>query len=81
MKKKDILFILGALAVVLALYFLSKSGKQPPDIPADVQHAEATTKEQCKQCHAPGKVKPMNPHHPFKDDCFKCHRPVKAERE
>ncbi len=79
MKKRDILFILGALLVVAALYFLSMSGKKPPNIPADAQHAGITQKDRCKECHAPGKVKPMNPHHPFKDDCFKCHRPMKAE--
>ena len=73
MKKSDMLFIAGVIVVVVALYFLSMSGKKPPPIPPDMQHMAATTKEACKECHAVGKVKPMNPHHPFKDDCFKCH--------
>lgn len=76
MNKKDFMFIGLAILVVAVLYVLSMSGKKPPEIPANTVHAEAMnmTKEDCKECHAPGKEKPMNPHHPFKDQCFNCHK-------
>lgn len=78
MNRKDMMFLAIALAVVALLYVLSISGKEPPLLPADEVHAGITDREQCKECHAPGKVKPMNPHHPFKEQCFNCHKPAKA---
>ncbi|HEX9861477.1 MAG TPA: hypothetical protein VGB23_09750 [Nitrospirota bacterium] len=78
MNRKDLMFLAVALAVVALLYVLSMSGKEPPKIPAGEVHAGITLKEDCKECHAPGKVKPMNPHHPFKDQCFNCHKRVEA---
>ncbi len=73
MKFRDLLFMLGIVIVVLALYLLSLTGKKPPAIPPDAQHVAAKTIEDCKGCHAPGKVYPLKVHPP-KDQCFECHK-------
>ena len=71
---RDLLFAVGILAVVGLLYYLSATGKKPPAIPPDPQHVEAKTVDDCKGCHAEGKVMPLKKEHPPKDQCFECHR-------
>jgi len=74
MKKKDILFIVVILVVVGIVYTLSVTGKKPPLMPHDATHTEAKTKAECKSCHDKGKEYPMGPEHPFKEECFVCHK-------
>jgi hypothetical protein len=74
MKRNDILFAVGVVAVVAVLYVLSVSGKKPPDIPPDMDHVAAKTKEDCKACHDKDKISPLPQGHPFKDQCPECHR-------
>jgi len=78
MKKRDILFVAGALLVVAALYYLSTTGKHPPYIPADDVHVAAKVKEDCQVCHGKDKEVPMKPGHPFKDQCLRCHKRAEA---
>ncbi len=73
MKKRDILFAVGILAVVGVLYLLSATAKKPPFIPSDAPHIAAKTKQECQACHAEGKSNPLKKTHPPKDMCFKCH--------
>ena len=74
MKMKDMLFILGVIAVVGALWLLSTTGAKPPSIPKDAAHMAAKTKEDCQVCHAEGKSNPIKGPHPPKDQCPECHK-------
>jgi len=74
MKKRDLLFIAIILIIVGGMYALSLTGKKPPLMPEDATHTEATTKAQCNSCHGKGMKYARKPGHPFKDDCFMCHK-------
>ncbi len=69
-------FVLFAAVVVLLLFVLS-SGKKPPLIPGDDTHAVVTSDAACTGCHAPGKISPLKPSHPPKEQCLVCHKPQK----
>jgi hypothetical protein len=73
MKARDLLFVVGTIVVVVALYLLSLTGAKPPAIPPDAKHIAAKTKEECLVCHGKDKVYPMKVHPP-KDQCFECHK-------
>ena len=74
MKMRDILFVVGILAVVAILYILSVTGAKPPAIPPDVEHAAARTVGECKVCHSADGPSPLKKEHPPKDQCFGCHK-------
>jgi hypothetical protein len=65
--------VLAAAVVILFLAYLSSSGKKPPRIPKDAQHARLATSESCSTCHAPGKASPLKENHPPKEQCLVCH--------
>ena len=50
------------------------SGRKPPRLPADADHALDQTEAHCLTCHAFGAKHPRPPNHPLRDDCFSCHR-------
>ncbi len=66
--------VIVAVAVVLALFYLSSTGKKPPMIPSDAAHQGTTTQEGCTACHAPGKSSPLKEMHPPKEQCLVCHK-------
>lgn len=70
-------FILVAVVILLVLFFLS-SGKKPPIIPADNLHQSITTDAACTECHAPGRMAPLKPSHPPKEQCLICHKVKKG---
>jgi len=69
--KKNMVFIVMALLVVIFLYILS-SGKISP-VPFDDKHAGITEEKKCFDCHAPGRDATLGKKHPPKFECFKCH--------
>lgn len=78
MRPKDIAFIVGILAVVGVLYYLSATGKKIPPIPQDEAHVSVLTEAGCLDCHGEGGPIPRKPEHPPKDECFKCHKQAEA---
>ena len=71
--KNTLTFVAFALAVLLALFFLS-SVRKPPLIPFDDLHKAVTTNAACAECHAPGKQAPLRQEHPPKEQCLTCHK-------
>lgn len=65
--------VLAAAVVVLFLVYLSSTGKKPPLLPADAQHAGLATNEACAPCHGPGRASPLKEGHPPKEQCVICH--------
>jgi hypothetical protein len=84
MKKKDLFFVIGALALIGLFVYLSAIGRKPKPLSNVSEHAGVTSKtepESCFTCHAPdSNVKPMPEHHPKKGrppdktNCFICHK-------
>ncbi len=67
-------FGLASGAIVLALFFLSSSGRRPTTIPADEFHQGMNKQDGCLNCHAPGRTSPLKERHPPKEQCLVCHR-------
>jgi len=76
MNKKNIIFIVFMIAVLLLL--LTISGKKFPHIPDDADHLSIADTEVCMGCHGPGEESPMMDSHPPKFECFKCHKHKKT---
>ncbi len=76
--KSTTAFIIFAAAVLLVLFLLSSSGKKAALIPADGIHKAVTTDAACSECHAPGRVSPLKPSHPPKEQCRICHKAKSA---
>ena len=74
---KSILYLLLILTVPLTLYILSLETVSPT--PYDEEHINAKTVQECLECHGEGMEYPRLEDHPPKDQCFKCHGPVKPE--
>jgi hypothetical protein len=85
MKKKDLMFIAMAVAVVGLFVVLSLVGRKPAPMTDRTEHAgmtRETPRETCLACHAPGAtVAPMPLKHPKKGKppdkttpCYACHR-------
>lgn len=72
--KNNLSIILLGFAILVFLFFLSTGGKKPPLIPADTKHQSITTDAACIECHAPGKMSPLKPSHPPKEQCLVCHK-------
>jgi hypothetical protein len=73
--KKFSVFILFALCVVGALYFLS--GDDYSNIPDDADHWDINDKSLCMECHGPGEENALKDSHPPKYECLRCHKHVK----
>jgi hypothetical protein len=71
--KKTWPLIIAVAVIIVALVFLSSTGKKAPFIPHDNIHSDIKTPEGCLTCHAPGKQAPLNANHPPKEQCFICH--------
>jgi hypothetical protein len=90
MNRKDLFFVVVAVAVIGLFIFLSVIGKKPAAMTPRAEHvgmSKDTPRETCLQCHAPGsQVAPMDKsgHHPKKGrppdqmSCFACHKPPEA---
>ena len=72
LKNKNVQLI-GFILIVLLLLF-SISGKKIKPVPGDAQHALALDNASCVACHAPGKISPLIPTHPPKEQCLTCHK-------
>ena len=70
--KSALAFAMLVVLIVGALLVLPR--KKWPSLPDDAIHRNATTVAVCKECHAPGKARPLKPSHPPKFSCFKCHK-------
>ena len=71
-KNKNVQLI-GFIAIVLLLLF-AISGKRMKPVPGDEKHALAVDNASCVACHAPGKIFPLIPTHPPKEQCLTCHK-------
>jgi predicted CXXCH cytochrome family protein len=60
--------------VVVAAVLLVTTGRKPPRLPGDRDHALDQAEERCLSCHAHGARNPRPADHPLRDACFSCHR-------
>lgn len=83
MKKRDILLILGGVAIIVFLLMAPKETTAP--VPKDDNHLRfySIVKEEgkkaaekfCDECHTDGGV-PFPPDHPPKNRCLFCHKVI-----
>jgi hypothetical protein len=78
LKNKNIQLI-GFILIVLLL-LVAISGKRVKPVPGDKRHALASDNVSCLACHAPGKISPLIPTHPPKEQCLTCHKLPKDRR-
>lgn len=71
--KRNLAFIGFALAVLLFLTVLSRTGNEIPFIPEDVFHRGVTNNAACTTCRTPGRQAPLKESHPPKEECLRCH--------
>ncbi|MBI4826531.1 MAG: hypothetical protein HY807_08965 [Nitrospirae bacterium] len=70
--QKNILFVLGMLAVFG--FFYAISGDRAHQMPPDENHIAVTDVELCKGCHMPEGRTMVSEKHPPKFECLKCHK-------
>lgn len=74
LRRIDLLFIIGALAVVIGVSLLPSPRDRNPIIPATPDHRSLRSETDCVACHTTGGSYPMPARHPKRPDCFHCHR-------
>jgi hypothetical protein len=79
LRRIDLLFVLGALAVVIGVSLLPSPRDRNPMIPATSDHRNLRSEADCLSCHAPGGSRPLPARHPKRPDCFHCHRAADGE--
>lgn len=78
--QKSLIFYGGTLLVVVTLALLAK-GRPTRYVPVDDHHPRPLAVEQCRDCHAPGKMAPQTAKHPPKEKCMLCHRDSLKKKE
>ena len=73
LRKVDWLFILFAVAVVVAVSLLPTPKDRNPMIPMNAKHDAVRTEKDCVGCHTAEAVRPVPARHPKRPDCFRCH--------
>ncbi len=65
-------FVAIALLATLVIY-LAVGARQPPQLPADEEHARFRSPAACLTCHGPAGVVPQSENHTVRTDCMACH--------
>jgi hypothetical protein len=79
LRKIDLLFVVGALAVVIGVSLLPSPRDRNPIVPTTPDHRNLRSEADCLSCHAPGGSRPLLARHPKRPDCFHCHRAADGE--
>lgn len=79
LRKFDLLFVLGALTVVIGVSLLPSPRDRNPMVPATPNHRNLKSEADCLSCHASGGSRPLPVRHPKRPDCFHCHRAADGE--
>ncbi len=74
LRRIDLLFVLGALAVVIGVSLLPSPRDRNPMVPSTPDHRNLMSEADCLSCHSPGGNRPLPVRHPKRPDCFHCHR-------
>ena len=73
-RRADLVFLVAAGLVVLAVSVLPSPRDQNPRVPGDAEHRDLTVEGACLRCHAAGASHPLViPPHPKRTDCLRCH--------
>jgi hypothetical protein len=73
MRRGQIVALSAVLLLAALVAYLALRTRQPPQLPADRDHARFTTPVACLACHGSDGVLPQSKNHPVRNDCLNCH--------
>ena len=70
----DLIVLVSAALVVLAVSLLPSPRDSNPPVPPTPEHQAVKSANGCVECHTPNGSQPLAGRHPKRKDCFRCHR-------